>query len=68
MKIKKLSNRNIIFKKILTEWNLNLHLILEEKYNYIIDTGFSSQSVTPIKEYLRNNKNLIIKYPQSLGS
>jgi len=51
MNIEKIGSRNIIFTYKLPEWNLNLHLILGNKYNYIIDTGLGSNSVAPIKEY-----------------
>lgn len=60
MKIKKIGDRNIIFKYNLPEWDLNLHLILGNNYNYIIDTGLGSESVVPIKEYLDKNLKPII--------
>ncbi len=60
MEIKKISNRNIIFRYNLPEWDLNLHLILGDRYNYIIDTGLGSESVILIKEYLGNSSKPII--------
>lgn len=60
MKIEKIGKRNIVFSYELPEWNLNLHLILGEKYNYIIDTGLGSESVAPIKEYLGNSQKPIV--------
>jgi glyoxylase-like metal-dependent hydrolase (beta-lactamase superfamily II) len=60
MKIEKISKRNIIFSYELPEWNLNLHLILGKRYNYIIDTGLGSESVAPIKEYLGSSQKPII--------
>ncbi|MCL2610712.1 MAG: MBL fold metallo-hydrolase [Defluviitaleaceae bacterium] len=60
MKIEKIGKRNIVFQYALPEWNLNLHLILGDKYNYIIDTGLGSDSVAPIKEYIGNSKKPII--------
>lgn len=60
MKIEKITNRNIMFKYDLTDWDLNLHLILGENRNYIIDTGLGSGSVASIKEYLGNDKKPII--------
>lgn len=60
MKIVKLSERHIIFKYDLTEWDLNLHLIVGQKYNYLIDTGLGSASVEPVLEYLKDNPHPII--------
>lgn len=60
MKIEKIKNRNIIFKYNVAEWDLNIHLILGKKYNYIIDTGLGSCSIAPVKEYLGDNHNPII--------
>ena len=60
MKIEKIKNRNVVFKYNVGEWDLNIHLIIGNKYNYIIDTGLGSFSVAPIKEYLKNNSNPII--------
>ena len=60
MKIEKIGKRNIVFSYELPEWNLNLHLILGERYNYIVDTGLGSESVAPIKEYLKNSQKPII--------
>jgi len=60
MKIEKVGKRNIVFKYDLTEWNLNLHLILGERYNYIVDTGLGSESVAPIQDYLGNSQKPII--------
>lgn len=60
MKIEKIGNRNVVFKHRIDDWDLNIHLILGEKYNYIIDTGLGSLSVAPIKEYVKNNKKPII--------
>jgi glyoxylase-like metal-dependent hydrolase (beta-lactamase superfamily II) len=60
MKIEKLSERHIIFKYDLIEWDLNIHLIVGKKYNYLIDTGLGSASVEPIMEFLKGNPNPII--------
>jgi len=60
MKIEKISKRNVVFCYELPEWNLNLHLILGDKYNYIIDTGLGFDSVVPIKDYLGDNKKPIV--------
>ena len=63
MQIDKIGSRNIIFSHIdIEEWNcdLNLHLIIGKNRNYIIDTGFGSESIEPIKEYLSGNYKPII--------
>lgn len=61
MKIEKIKNRNILFtNSIPAGWDLNIHLIMGDKYNYIIDTGLGSSSIAPIKEYLKHNSKPII--------
>jgi glyoxylase-like metal-dependent hydrolase (beta-lactamase superfamily II) len=62
MKIEKVKNRSILFTKSSEEgWNLNVHLIIGEKYNYIIDTGVGSSHLVSIMEYIKNdNKNIIV--------
>lgn len=61
MKIEKIKNRNVLFtNSIPAGWDLNIHLIMGDKYNYIIDTGLGSSSIAPIKEYLKHNSKPII--------
>ena len=60
MKIEKIGNRNVIFRYDITDWSLNLHLIMGQKYNYIIDTGLGLENTTPVKEYLGDSKKPII--------
>ncbi|MCL2368896.1 MAG: MBL fold metallo-hydrolase, partial [Oscillospiraceae bacterium] len=60
MKIERIGKRNIVFQYSLPGWNLNLHLILGEKCNYVVDTGLGSESVAPIREYLKNDPKPII--------
>jgi len=61
MKIKKIKNRNILFTNSAhLEWDFNIHLIMGNRYNYIIDTGLGSLSIAPIKEYIKNDKKPII--------
>jgi len=61
MKPIKLTNRNVMFTQPMGEvYDLNLGLILGTKYNYIIDTGLGSGSVSPIMEYIGNNNKPII--------
>lgn len=61
MRIQKLKNRGIIFTyNNPAGWDLNVHLIMGERYNYIIDTGLGSLSIDPIKEYIKNSNKPII--------
>lgn len=61
MKIEKIKNRSILFTNSIPEgWDLNIHLIMGDKYNYIIDTGLGSSSIAPIREYLKHNSKPII--------
>lgn len=62
MKIQKIKNRGILFtSNVSSEWDLNIYLIMGEKYNYIIDTGVGSLSIDPIVEYIKkNNKPTIL--------
>lgn len=60
MKIQKIGTRNVIFTYDLGVWDLNIHLLLGDHYNYIIDTGLGSKSVEPVIEYLKENHKPII--------
>lgn len=60
VKIQKIRERNIVFNYNIAEWDLNIHLIMGSKNNYIIDTGLGSASIAPVKEYLKNNHRPII--------
>lgn len=60
MKIEKVSSRNIIFKYKIADWDLNIHLIMGKKFNYIIDSGLGSSSTAPIMEHLSNNSKPMI--------
>lgn len=60
MKIEKIKNRSILFTQSPSSWDLNIHLIMGNKYNYIIDTGLGSLSIEPIKEYIKNDNKPII--------
>ncbi len=58
MIIKKIKNRGVLFTYTTPSWwVLNIHLIMGEKYNYIIDTGFGPLSIDPIKEYIEKNNS-----------
>jgi glyoxylase-like metal-dependent hydrolase (beta-lactamase superfamily II) len=61
MNIKKIKNRGVLFTfDSPFACDLNLYVIMGEKYNYIIDTGLGSLSVDPIKEYIKNDAKQII--------
>lgn len=60
MNIERIGKRSVIFTYQLAEWNLNLHLIIGEKYNYLIDTGLGSKSVEPVIEYLSGDPKPLI--------
>lgn len=61
MRIQRIKNRGILFTcNQSSEWDLNLHLIMGKKYNYIIDTGLGSSSIDPIKEYIRHDNKPVI--------
>lgn len=60
MKANKIGRRNIAFTFKLTEWDLNLHLILGAKRNYLIDTGLGSDSINVIKEYLGGDRKPMV--------
>lgn len=61
MKIQKIKNRGVLFTYTTSSgWDLNVHLIMGEKYNYIIDTGLGSLSIEPIMEYIKDSNKPII--------
>jgi len=61
MKIKKIKNRSILFTNSLPSgWDLNVQLIMGDKYNYVIDTGLGSLSIAPVKEYIKHDNRPII--------
>ena len=62
MRIEKIKNRSVLFTYSTSAgWDLNLHLIMGRKYNYIIDTGLGHLSVEPIKEYIKgDNKSIVV--------
>ena len=60
MQIERVGDRSIVFTYPVSGWDLNVHLILGMKYNYLIDTGLGSLSIAPVKEYLHGNSNPLI--------
>lgn len=55
MKTQKIGRRNIIITHSLPGWDLNLHMILGDTYNYVIDTGLGSECAASIQEYLHGS-------------
>lgn len=61
MKIEKIKSRSIIFTfDSSPDWNLNIHLIMGNKNNYVIDTGLGSRSMEPVLKYLQPGKPVIV--------
>lgn len=60
MIVQKIGTRSTVFTFATAEWNLNLHLIEADKYNYIIDTGLGSDSVRPVINYIKNRKPIVV--------
>lgn len=63
MKIKQVGTRNFIFTYYDSEdWDLNLQLIIGEKYNYIIDPGIGAHTLNPMINFasVRNQNPFII--------
>ena len=62
----KLTARDILFSQPFhfggASFVFNIALILGERHNFIIDTGFGSESIAPVLEYIQHNapKNPII--------
>lgn len=61
MKTEIIRRRNILFTYSVPKgWDLNLHLIKGNRYNFIIDTGLGSLSVEPIKKHLEGDSKPIV--------
>lgn len=61
MKTEKIKSRSFIITfDSGADWNLNIHVILGEKQNYIIDTGLGSQSMEPVIKLLQPDKPVIV--------
>lgn len=57
MSITKIKNRGILFSyDIASQWDLNIYLILGNKFNYIVDTGLGPSSMAPVREYIKDDK------------
>ncbi len=60
MKIQKIGKRSLVFTYKFTEWNLNLHVIKGERYNYVIDTGCGPENVLPLMEHIKGKPVVVI--------
>lgn len=60
MEIRKIGERSLVFTYKRQQWNLNLHLIRGDKYNYVVDTGLGSLSAEPVKKHIDNKKPVIV--------
>ncbi len=61
MKIEKIKNRGVLFTlKTAFDWDMNIYLILGNKYNYIIDTGLGALNMAPVIEYINNDTKPVI--------
>lgn len=61
MKIQRIKSRGVLFTyKTSGDWDLNIHLIMGNKYNYIIDTGLGSLSIAPVMEYIKHDDKAVI--------
>lgn len=55
MEIKKIGSRNYMATCQLPGWDLNLHFILGNQRNYVIDTGLGAESMAPVKAFLADS-------------
>jgi glyoxylase-like metal-dependent hydrolase (beta-lactamase superfamily II) len=61
VKIQEIKSRSVVFTFDATpDWDLNIHLILGDKYNYLIDTGLGSENMEPVKQHLQPGKPVIV--------
>ena len=61
MKVQKVKNRGYLFTFYNSpDWDLNIHLIMGKKHNFLIDTGLGSLCMAPIIENIDNSKPIIV--------
>ena len=61
MRIEKIGGRNLMVQFSLPDWDLNLHIIQGDKYNFIIDTGLGAETALCIREILAGSgKEMIV--------
>ena len=61
MKTEKIKSRSMLFTfDSSPDWNLNIHLILGDQNNYVIDTGLGSLSMDAVRQHLQPSKPVIV--------
>lgn len=61
MKVQKIKNRSTMFTcPTVDGWDLNLHLIVGEQNNYLIDTGLGTQSIVPVMDYINKELPIVV--------
>ncbi|NLW79237.1 MAG: MBL fold metallo-hydrolase [Ruminococcaceae bacterium] len=60
MKMERIGRRNYVVTFALDAWDLNLHFITGERYNYVIDTGLGSGSMAPILAWLQKSPKPVV--------
>ncbi|MDZ5473073.1 MBL fold metallo-hydrolase [Bacillus sp. 31A1R] len=61
MKFEKIKNRNYVFTKNTPwGWDLTIHVIKGDKFNYVIDTGLGSEHFAPVLEFIMHDNKPII--------
>ncbi len=54
MKLRKIKNRGVLFTYDFFGWDLNIYLIMGNKYNFLIDSGLGSLCIEPVTDYIKN--------------
>ncbi len=61
MQITRVKTRHVLFTSSPeSSWDLNMHLILGEKNNYLIDTGLGSDDVAEVKNYIKHDSKPLV--------
>lgn len=61
MKVQKIKNRSTMFTyPTIDGWDLNLHLIVGEHNNYVIDTGLGTQSMVPVMDHINKELPIVV--------
>jgi glyoxylase-like metal-dependent hydrolase (beta-lactamase superfamily II) len=60
MKVQKIGKRSLVFTYKFSEWDLNLHVIKGDRYNYVIDTGCGPENVLPLMEHINGKPAVVI--------
>lgn len=60
MTTERIKGRSVVFRYAVEDWHLNLHLILGNRHNFLIDTGLGAGSVGPILQYVREDSKPVV--------